>query len=746
MMASNNKKFVIATLLASSILGLLVLVTQTWFSIPLGLLYVLIIPGFLMLLTIQRSVSMSWSTVIYSLGIGITLFTFLALFVNVIGHTLGNARPLTIDALVIANFLLIALLTLGQRRWALTYPNLQLKLTRLELSLLASALLLVIGMVTGAILLNNGGPGILTFICFLAIPILFIILFWKSQTIKGNVIIGSLWLIALSLLLSGWLRSWYVSGPDVSLEYRLADIVSTNNLWSLETIKHAYNACLSVSLFAPAIGIVTKSSLILVFKFVIPFLYSFTVPIVYLIAQRFLQRRGGIVAAAFFMSQPVFVVWWWIPIRQQIAFLLFGATLLLITEFKRHSRQSLVILLILSLGLVVAHYTTALIAIAYFVIVWLVAMLLARHKRFTALKSPMPPAIIVLLISAYFLWYAQLAYGFSGVTEFVTKSLGGISEIVTHTEQPTDTPGKKKTDMLAQLNIFSSQKQPEPSIAEYTDLREKTIRGAYGEKNMYSTSDTTAYPIAKTPQPPASDGTVQTIRQIFIALSKLLIIVAAIAITWMAIKNERIRRYATLSLSALLTLVIVTLLPSFSVSYDLVRTYQQLLFVMAGIYALVFFVPRKLRTLGNIVMIGFVAVYFVFTSHMLSYLFNSPSVPANLANQGNEYTYRYAHRTDVALGEWLTANVRSDETISGDSLARDRLRITLDPRRSQAMLNTVLPSALPRNGYVIRNTRVNANAAYDSFESALFIYNYPTQFLTDKKNIVYSNSENQLFR
>jgi uncharacterized membrane protein len=744
-MTLDNKKFGIATLLASIALGLLMLVTQTWLSVPLGLLYVLIIPGFLMLLTIQRAVSLSWSTVIYSLAIGITLFTFLALFVNVIGRLLGNTHPLTIDSLVIANFLLIAVLSVGQRRWALTRPALQLHFTRLEIGLLASALLLVIGMATGAILLNNGASGIISFICFLTIPILFIVLFWKSQGIKSGVVICTLWLIALGLLFSGWLRSWYVSGPDVSLEYRLAEIVSTNNLWSLDTIKHAYNACLSVSLFAPAIGIVTKSSLVVVFKFVIPFLYSFTVPIVYLIAKRFLEKRAGIVAAAFFMAQPVFVVWWWIPIRQQVAFLLFGAALLLITEFKRHSRQSLLILLILSLGLVVAHYTTALIAIAYFVIVWLVAIALSRHSRFTALKSPVPPAIIVLLISAYFLWYAQLAYGFSGVTEFITRSLGGISEIVMHTDQSSDAD-KNRPNPLAQLNIFSNQKLPEPTLQEYADLREKTIRTAYGEKNMYDSSDTSPYPVTKTPPVRATDGVIQTIRQIFIAISKILIIAGAIAITWMAIRNERLRRYATLSLSALLMLVITTLLPSFSVSYDLVRTYQQLLFVMAGIYVLIFFVPRRFRSIGNAAIVGFVAVYFIFTSHTLSYLSSSPSVPANLANQGNEYTYRYAHRTDVALGEWLTTHVQPSATISGDSLARDRLRITLDPKRSQAMLNTVLPSALPRNGYVIKNTRVNANSSYDSFESALFIYSYPTQFLADKKNIVYSNSENQLFR
>ena len=742
-MIQSNKPFLFKVLALSFILGLLIILLNSWIVIPLGLIYSLFIPGFLTLLTIQRSVSLSWSSIIYSLGLGITQFTFLALFVNVIGHTAGNNRPLTIGTLVTANFILIALLGLGHKRWQFVRPDLSPHFTKLEKWVLAGSFLLLISVIVGAISLNNTGSGIISFLCFLAIPLVFILLFWKSKSLRSNVVITSLWLIAISLLFSGWLRSWYVSGPDISLEYRLAEIVSSNNLWSLDTIKHAYNACLSVSLFAPALGILTKSSLALVFKFIIPFLYSFVVPIVYLITQRFLQKRGGIIAAAFFMAQPVFVVWWWIPIRQQIAFLLFGAALLLITEFKAKTKQSILILLILSLGLVVAHYTTALMAITYFIVVWIVATILSKNKRFKSIKSPIPFAIIILLVVSYFVWYAQLAYGFSGVTQFVTKSLGGISELITPTQ---DDESKGQKDILSQLNIFSNQKQPQVSLEEYADKRVTSIRNAYSEKNMYSSTDTEPYPTSEAKAPPQNDTLIQTIRQLFISISKAIVVVGTIVAVWLAFKNERMHKYAILSLSALLILGITTVLPSFSVSYDLVRTYQQLLFVMAGIYVLIFLVPRRYRSFGNAAIIGFVSLYFVFTSHTLSYLSSSPSVPANLANQGTEFTYRYAQKTDVMLGEWITDNISKDSTISGDSLARDRLRLTLDPNRSQAMLNTVMPTALPRNGYVIQNTRVNATTAFDSFESTLFMYNYPAAFLSDKKNIIYSNSGSRLFK
>jgi hypothetical protein len=170
------------------------------------------------------------------------------------------------------------------------------------------------------------------------------------------------------------------------------------------------------------------------------------------------------------------------------------------------------------------------------------------------------------------------------------------------------------------------------------------------------------------------------------------------------------RRYAILSVSALGLLGITTIMPSFSVSYDLVRTYQQLLFVMSGIFSVIFFLSRRLRTAGSYVILGFVMIFCVLTSHTLSFFYRSSSTPVNLSNYGTEYTYRYAANTDVLLGKWLMGHTQKEDTISGDILARDRMRLTLDPTKSQAMLNTVMPKALPKNGYVRSECRGTCSA------------------------------------
>lgn len=740
MIRLHNRNLLAAILAGSALIGLLLLVIHGWLTIVLGVVYAILLPGFMGLAAIRGVIRFTWPTLIYSLAFGIVSFTFLALTVNGIGLLLHSTAPLTLENLVVANFAFLGLLAIPYKRWDIQIAAHHTRLNRIEIGVLGASLLLATASIIGAVILNNGQSGLLSFLVFLAIPLLLVFLFWKNKSMRSGVTATSLWLIAIALLLSGWLRSWYISGPDVSLEYKLAEMVTSANIWSLETIKHAYNACLSVSLFAPALSIITKTSLVLVFKFIVPILYSAVVPIVYLLTKRYLSERGGIVGAAFFIAQPVFVVWWWIPLRQQIAFLLFGAILLLITEYKARDRRTLSLLLLLSLGLVVAHYTTALIAIAYFVTVWLTAVLLSKNKRFTSLKSPVPPVIIVLLIAAYFVWYAQLTYGFNGVTQFIAKSFGGISSLVTHEKQENEE--KKPFDILTAL---SSTPSP-PTLEAYSEKRVTNIRNAYGEKNMYDLAETQNYPSSLAPLPNEENGVLQTIRQGFISLSKLLIVVSVIAVVWRAVRDGNLRRYAALALGGLATLVLTIALPSFSASYDVVRTYQQLLFVMASLFILVILAPKRWQKLANISAISFVAVYFVLTSHTLSFLDSSPSVPANLANTGTEFTYRYVNASDIALGQWLAQNTDAKATISGDSLARDRLRQTLDPNRSQAMLNTVIPTGLPKNGYVIQNIQANKTNSYETHESQLFSFNFPSQFLEEKKNIIYSNSGNRLFR
>ncbi len=723
-----NRTLPTKVLVVGFIMSLAILLINSWITIPLGIILAIIIPGILVLASTGYEIRINWSTAILGVALGVTSFTFLALAVNMTGVFFGSTHPLSLISLVVANYSLIALLCIFRTKWNIKNGIFPV-LSRLEKIVIVLSLFILAGFVVGAALLNNGATGWLSLFCFLSIPVLLFILFWKHAVLNRNVIITSLWLLSLGLLLSGWLRSWYVSGPDVSLEFKLAETVTLHGLWSTDTIRHAYNSCLSVSLLAPAISIITKSSLALTFKLIIPLLYSLVVPTVYLIAERFFKKRGAIIASAFFMAQPVFVVWWWIPIRQQIAFLLFGALLFLIVKVAERSRRVLLLLLFLSLGLVVAHYTTALIAIAYFAIVWIVSAIISRSKRLGSFKSPVPFVLVILLGVAYFIWYAQLTYGFNGVTQFAGKSLEGITSIFSE--------GKR---------IPSSSVHPEESFAEYENTRSRAIREAYGEKNMYPEKDTAAYTPQKMEPEEQNDATLEVVRQVFIAASKAVVIAGVIMGLWLAVKRKELRKYALLSASALGMLGITAVLPSFSVSYDLVRTYQQLLFVMAGIFSIALLLPSRWRVFGEYALFGFVSIFFVLTSHSLSFFYGSSATPVNLSNYGTEYTYRYATKNDVLMGEWLAQHTKSDATISGDSLARDRMRLSLDPAKSQAMLNTVLPTALPRSSYVIRNTHANEVKAFDTYESKMVIYNFPTAFLNEKKNAIYSNTGGVVYR
>jgi hypothetical protein len=173
-----NKKLRNVIIALSFVLGCGALLLNSWLTIPIGLVYAVLIPGFLILITIRREVSLSWSTVIYSSALGVTAFMFLALLVNMLGFLFGDFHSLTIGALVSANFLLICALCAGYKRWNLTYGLRHGSLSKLEKGLIGVSLLVLICFVIGAASLNNESAGWLSFLCFLSIPIIIIVLYW----------------------------------------------------------------------------------------------------------------------------------------------------------------------------------------------------------------------------------------------------------------------------------------------------------------------------------------------------------------------------------------------------------------------------------------------------------------------------------------------------------------------------------------------------------------------------------------
>lgn len=172
-----------------------------------------------------------------------------------------------------------------------------------------------------------------------------------------------------------------------------------------------------------------------------------------------------------------------------------------------------------------------------------------------------------------------------------------------------------------------------------------------------------------------------------------------------------------------------------------------MLIIMGGLAGLVLFLKPRYRTRALIGVMFFVSIYFVLVTNMLSYFNTSPAIPAGLANRGNDYDSYYVSQSEVSAGKWLSQRHKPGEPISGDSYSRNKLRITLNPNVSQTISTTLVPSALPKEGYVVAmNINNQKHIAYATVDGGLIIYDYPFDFIESNKNTVYSNGLATLYR
>lgn len=717
------------------------------FRLVAGLLYAIIIPGALLWLLLGNRRSSLWTNIVYTVGLGVIFNMLIGALTSSFGHAIGIARPFShIPLLIGYGIFSLLLLVIYHRQKETIYVIKKPTFNRESLLTLITTLVMFACVVFGSFLLNNGGSGILSLCFYLYIPIAAFYLILRKDHLNENIVITILFLLGYGLMLSGWLRSYFISGPDISLEYAISELTKDAGLWSLELFKSAYNSCLSVGVLGPSISIFTDLSVIVVYKAIIPLLYSMVVPIAYMVASKYSNSRNAIIAAVFFIAQPVFVVWWWIPARQEIAFLIFGLIILSLfntfSSIRKATINEILLFVLLGCGLVVAHYSTAVLSIAYLLITWIVAKIAIRRQympvnilQFVNIKY------IALLVFAYVIWYGQITYGLSGLTDFFSKTTSKISSITDHKSTANG------TDFLSQFSLFATPGVTKTSIPQYIEQREKIAANYFGKRNLYDTDSSHYIHKAEQQQDSAVESVIGMVRKVIIILGKVGLIASVIMFTLYSFRKKTNPEFLSIVPAALVLLGLTILLPAFSVSYDQVRTYQQMLIVMGGVGGLALIFKGILRYKATVALMGFVCIYFIFVSNTLSYFTASPSVPTGLANRGNDYQSYYVNQAEVSTGIWLRDHKEAEIPISGDSYARNKLRITLHPKLSQTVSTSLVPTALPKKGYIVAfTTNKQKGIAYATVGDGLITYKYPYEFIESEKNAVYSTAETTIYR
>ena len=211
-----------------------------------------------------------------------------------------------------------------------------------------------------------------------------------------QVVIG---IFGLSLLLSSTLISKDLLGWDVHQEFNLSLDVLRSGVWHPET-QSQYNSVLSVTILPAMISSVSSVDLVWIFKVIFPVLFSLVPVVLYRVYRSILGPEGSFLCSFLFASYPAFYLELISLARQEVATILLVLALFVFfyPDIDEGARGKILALL-MTIGIVTAHYSIAYIYLALLVLSFVLSMV-------SKSSSPLVRAPILLLagvITMY--WY-----------------------------------------------------------------------------------------------------------------------------------------------------------------------------------------------------------------------------------------------------------------------------------------------------------------------------------------------------
>ncbi|MCL5072419.1 MAG: DUF2206 domain-containing protein [Actinobacteria bacterium] len=743
-------------------------IDQFYFRAAITFIFLITIPGLLLMLIFKIQKTNPWEYLVYMIGLSVAFLIFGGLFVNWVLPFFGIDKPLSLIPLLISfDIFLLIFWFIGYKRNKNVFLEIQTpKLSNLDMTFLIISLFFPALSIFGALTLNNGGPNYLTMIMLSGIAVYVFAVVLCRNKINANVYPFSILMISIALLLAVSLRSWYVSGWDIYQEYYVFQLAKENFRWNMANFNDAYNACLSVTILPTVLSSFLKINDHYVFKLLFQLIFGFISVGVFIFLKRFALEIWAFIASFFFVSQSAFFVNLTKVVRQEIALLFFTLALIVLFSKSVDSIPKKIIFVVFGFSMIVSHYTTAYISIAFFLFTYLASLIFRKiENRKIFLKKDGKPslkkedtrlkerkyylngALVLVLIIFAVLWYAQLTKISSGLLDFTYKAIQNIGKI-TGTELRED-----GLSVGSQWNIFYEQEDKGPLLQDYV----KKVSVEYKNRSYISLYLPERYgnyspkitELGNLPSrvSPVIGSKIYPFVEIIKKIMKIFIIISTVYIFFFQLKKRRIDiEYIFLCFIGLFGIVAMMILPALTVEYSLERLYQQTLIFLSllavlGGFLIFKFIKENIRISLMVIIFLF---YYLFFSGIIPQIAGGTDASLQLNNYGVSYDGHYAHKTEVLSSNWLMNNWDKKSLIYADKHASWRL---LAFGKFITVNDDVLPSTIDRNSYVyLRYSNVVKNLNYKKYEGQTLSFNFPIEFLDQNKNLIYNNGGSKIFK
>lgn len=687
----------------------------------------------------------------YFIAFGIAYLLYLGISVNVVLPHFGVPKPLSLFPFILfygitTAFLFLCSLFLGKSYRIAWHPP-KIRLPSVLMALVACAFPVLT--FAGSIQLNNGGSNVFTFTALAGMAVYVIMVVCVRKYLDDWIFPWAIFLMSLALLFMYAARTPFLNGWDIQNEFRVFEHTLERGLWKPNSTGDIYNATLGITILPALLATVITAEPFLIFKYLYPFFFAFTGFAVYYLLRPRLPRIAAFLGAFFVVCQQSFAS---MPslARQEIAFIMFLFILLMLFD-RIHSRSvKSDTMLFLGGGMVLSHYSTSYVSLALFGITFLSGLLIWVYFRLFP-KVRIPDArfmlngfVIVILTASTVLWYGYYTQATGNLNDLFWSVYGNISKI--HSEEAK----ASQSWITISGSIRSGDGQ---DLRRYIDSVMDRYRFDPNNLSFYPLDVAEQYPVSITkPKVIPGDPVIEPLAfQSIIAVRqiiKVMMVLGMVLATFLFLFRRKLAvdaEWLVMAYVYMLLIVLIVIVPDFSRHYNIERLYQQGLMIL--VFFPIFFVltiwRKRWPTLKYLLVSMVIIVYFFSHHGMISQVFGGqPTI--NLNNFGEDFDQYYITESELKSAEWFYIFRDPRKTVFADKHAA--LRLASQGRVSN-IISDILPVVFFKDAYVYATAKNHRSGTVQgTFNGVNFTYSYPTDFLDDNKNMIYSNGPSVLYK
>jgi uncharacterized membrane protein len=711
----------------------------SWAAQLLMVPLLLVIPGVILLRTLRVPGAAIAANCVYVPAASILVLTGSGLAVDLIGPRIGISAPLRAAPLLITLEFVCVLLLVAARNAS---PETQIPWTALERpAALVWPIILPLVAAAGALRLNSGHSNAVAVISVVLVLITLVVTFLRAPWCDDALLIVILFAAGLALMWSFSLRGDLVYGFDISNEYYSLTQTVTAGVWHVSHPDDAYSSMLSLTVLPAELHELSGVQTLLIFKVVYPVTGALFPVGVFCLARRLLAGRWAFMAAFLVIMQQTFFQELTALARQEAATLLFVALLAAVLDTTQPQRARWVFACLLSLGIVVSHYSTAYMAIPLLVIATAVQWVSSWFKPIPRVNGAVLLALVASIVGAVF-WYGSITHSTSNVSQFVQTASGQGLDLL---------PGKGG-------NLLSSYLQGEQG-QELSPTAYQNYVSSYYKSNFpfvtplpdatdpqYALKAPSAEPVPPVKLKPVASG-LNLVSLLVQQLANLLAGIGALILVLRRKQRTIASQIGYLGIAGMVILILTRLSGTVAQEYNPQRAFLQLLVVLGIIIAWIFqWIGAKYKWTRPVILTSVSAALglFLVGSTGLSGAVLGGGTLSNLANQGSDYQSFVVNSQDLAAAVWVTDAAPPTQIIDTDASGELRLEALVGNR--PAVFDDITPETTDEYAWVYA-TRANLiDNIVESQEGAEGAsYAFPKLFLDSNFNVVYTNGTSEVF-